>query len=316
MNPRPTPVEAGRSCPDVRREDVWFSSRGQRCAAWLYRRRSETATAAPCVVLAHGWSGVREQRLDAFAERFAAAGVAALVFDYRYFGASDGEPRQLLDIDSQLDDWDSAVAFVRSRPDIDPSRVALWGTSLSGGLVLTAAARDRRVAAVVSQVPYVDGLTNLPRLGVAGLGRMAVAYLRDRYAQLRRRPPYMFPVVGPPGSFAAMTTPDAEAGYHRMDPPGSTWRNETPGRVALQAALYRPTKTVAKIACPVFFAIADHDVVTFTRSAQKAAAKTPGAEVHVYPGGHFDPYFGELFERVVADETDFLVRHLRPPASR
>ncbi|ELB86205.1 hypothetical protein Rwratislav_46190, partial [Rhodococcus wratislaviensis IFP 2016] len=134
------------------------------------------------MVLAHGWSGVREQRLDAFAERFAAAGVTALVFDYRYFGASKGEPRQLLDIDSQLDDWDSAVAFVRSRPDIDPSRVALWGTSLSGGLVLTAAARDRRVAAVVSQVPYVDGLTNLPRLGMAGLGRMAVAYLRDRYA--------------------------------------------------------------------------------------------------------------------------------------
>jgi dienelactone hydrolase len=126
-------------------------------------------------VLAHGWSGVREQRLDAFAERFAAAGIAALVFDYRYFGASEGEPRQLLDIDSQLDDWDSAVAYVCTRPDIDPGRVALWGTSLSGGLVLTTAARDRRVAAVVSQVPYVDGLTNLPRLGVVGLGRMAVA---------------------------------------------------------------------------------------------------------------------------------------------
>lgn len=314
MNSRQTPAE--HPCPDIRRENVEFSSGGQRCAAWLYRPPSPTSAALPCVVLAHGWSGVREQRLDAYAERFAAAGFAVLVFDYRYFGASEGQPRQLLDLDSQLIDWASALDYVRSRPEIDPDRIAIWGTSLAGGLVLTTAARDHRVAAVVSQVPYVDGLTNLRRLGIAGLARMSVAYLRDRLAQLRRRPPHMFPVVGPPGSFAAITTPDAEAGYRAMDPPGSTWRNETPGRVALQAALYRPTSAVAQIGCPVFFAIADNDVVTFTGSALKTAAKTPDAEVRVYPGGHFDVYFGDLFEKVVADQIEFLIRTVgegRPP---
>ena len=132
------------------------------------------------VVLAHGWTGVREQRLDAYAERFAGAGLAALVFDYRHFGASSGEPRQLLDIRRQLADWAAAIAFVRSRAEIDPGRVALWGTSFSGGHVIETAARDRQIAAVVAQVPFADGLRNLPSLGVALALRLIAAGLRDQ----------------------------------------------------------------------------------------------------------------------------------------
>src|SRR3954453_69051 len=104
------------------REQADFTSDGARCAAWLYR--PEGGGEAPCVVMAHGFSGVREQRLDAFAERFAAAGLAALVFDYRHFGASEGEPRQLLDIKRQLADWRAAVAYARSLDAIDPDRIA------------------------------------------------------------------------------------------------------------------------------------------------------------------------------------------------
>ena len=77
---------------------------------------------------------MREQRLDAFAERFAAAGLAALVFDYRHFGASEGEPRQLLDVKRQLTDWRSAVAYARGLAGVDGDRVAVWGTSFSGRL--------------------------------------------------------------------------------------------------------------------------------------------------------------------------------------
>ena len=111
-----------------------FDSHGVSCAAWLYRPEAgERSSAVPCVVLAHGFAGTREARLDAYAERFAQAGMAALVFDYRNFGASGGEPRQLLDIGLQLEDWKAAVAFARSLEGIDPERVALWGTSFSGG---------------------------------------------------------------------------------------------------------------------------------------------------------------------------------------
>ena len=115
------------------REDVSFEVDGARCAAWLYRPEAATSI----VVMAHGWTGVREQRLGAYAERFAAAGLAALVFDYRHFGASEGEPRQLLDIKRQLADWRAAVEFARRLPGIE--RVALWGSSFSGGHVLETA---------------------------------------------------------------------------------------------------------------------------------------------------------------------------------
>src|SRR5947209_8196715 len=94
------------------RSDVTFDSWGERCAAWLYR--PDASEPRPCVVLGHGWSGVREQALDRYAERFAAAGLAALVFDYRHFGASEGEPRQLLDIRRQLADWAAAISYART----------------------------------------------------------------------------------------------------------------------------------------------------------------------------------------------------------
>lgn len=90
------------------RFDADFTSQGTRCAAWLYVPRCEHP--APVIVMAHGLGGVRSMRLDAYAERFRAAGYAFLVFDYRHFGDSDGDPRQLLDIREQQQDWQAAIA--------------------------------------------------------------------------------------------------------------------------------------------------------------------------------------------------------------
>ena len=133
------------------RLDVRFPSAGVECSAWLYLPEGGPA---PVIVMAHGLGGVRGMRLDAYAERFCAAGYACLVFDYRHFGDSDGQPRQLLDIGRQLDDWAAAIAYARSLKMVDRSRVVLWGTSFGGGHVIVAAARDRNIAAVVSQTAY------------------------------------------------------------------------------------------------------------------------------------------------------------------
>lgn len=135
------------------RIEVTFDSGGAECAAYLYSPVPAFGE-APCVVMGHGFTGTRNLGLPAYAERFAAAGMAVLVFDYRHFGASGGEPRQLLDIGHQLDDYRAAVAFARAQPGIDPDRIALWGTSLSGGHVIVVAAGDSRIAAVISQVPF------------------------------------------------------------------------------------------------------------------------------------------------------------------
>lgn len=146
------------------RTDVSFPSGDGTCAGWLYEPKttaqSAIQTPGPIIVLAHGLAGVKEMRLDAFAERFVAAGYRCLVFDYRHFGASSGEPRQLLDIARQQEDWRSALTYARAVEGVDPERVVIWGTSFGGGHVIHTAARDPRVAAVISQCPFTDGLAS------------------------------------------------------------------------------------------------------------------------------------------------------------
>src|SRR3979411_1422591 len=94
------------------RDDFVFDSAADSCSAWLYPAAG-SAPEAPIVVMAHGLSGTRRDGLGPFAERFAAAGIAALVFDHRGFGDSDGEP-DLFEPARQLNDWRAAIAFARS----------------------------------------------------------------------------------------------------------------------------------------------------------------------------------------------------------
>jgi fermentation-respiration switch protein FrsA (DUF1100 family) len=294
------------------RTDVAFTSAGVGCAAWLYRPHG--GGPHPIVVMAHGFSGTRDQRLDAYAERFCAAGVAALVFDYRHFGASAGEPRQLLDIARQQADYRAAVAHVRSIDWVDPARVALFGSSFSGGHVLAVAARDSLVAAVVAQCPFTDGLATLGTLDAKSIARVTVAALGDQLGALAGRPPRYVPAVGPPGSFAFMTTPDSEPGFAGLTPAQTGWVNRVAARVGLRLATYRPGRAAARLACPVLFCICDQDAITPARQTLNYAAAVPRGEVKRYPVGHFEIYVGEPFEQAVADQTEFLTRTLHVSA--
>jgi pimeloyl-ACP methyl ester carboxylesterase len=267
----------------------------------------------PCVVLAHGFAGTVDSGLEPFAERFSAAGADALAFDYRHFGASDGEPRQLLSIPRQLEDYAAAIAYARTLDGVDPERIVVWGSSYAGGHAVAAAVADGRVAAVIAQVPAMDGVATLQNLvryaGPAQLARMTMLGVRDLLASVRGRPPVMLAVVGAPGTLAAMTSPDAEPGYRAIV--GPTWRNEVAARVALSAGAYRPGLQADRLPCPILVQIADRDAVAPVKAAEQAAFRATGrAEVRTYPIGHFDVYRGEPFERVVADQLHFLRRHL------
>jgi len=291
------------------REDFDFQSNGAKCAAWFYR--SKSVSRSPCIVIGHGFSGVREQRLDAYAECFAQAGIAVLLFDYRHFGASAGEPRQLLSIHRQLQDWEAAIDVARSLPEVDPTRIALFGSSFSGGHVQTIAARDSGIAAVVAQVPFCDGLRNLPAFGLNYVVRLTIAGLRDVATAVFGLEPYRIPAVGAPGTLAVLTTPDAVPGFANMNPPGSTWRNEVCARIALTVGSYRPGFSAAKILCPILYTIGEKDLLTPARFAHDAARRAPRAEVKSYACGHFDVYVPPLWEKVVADQIEFLLRQLK-----
>ena len=136
--------------------------------------------------MAHGLSGTRNASLEPYAERFAAAGFYVVLFDYRYLGDSDGEPRQLISIPRQLEDWKSAIAFARTMPGVDAERIGLWGCSLSGGHVIVAAARDKRIAAVSAQCPMLDGHASARKVrkqvGFGKIARLAAASCLDRRA--------------------------------------------------------------------------------------------------------------------------------------
>ena len=266
------------------------------------------------MVMAHGFSGTKELRLPAYAERFCAAGIGVLLFDYRHFGASGGEPRQLLDISRQHADFRSALAYARDLDWVDPERVGLFGSSFSGGHVLAVGAADGRVAAIVSQCPFTDGLATLPALGLKAIMRVAVAGLRDQISALRRGAPYYIPAVAPPGSFGALATDDALSGFTTVveQSVDAQWENRVAARIVLRMGMYRPGLKAAKLPCPALFCIADQDSVAPAERTAKLAARGPRNEIKRYPIGHFDPYVGEDFERAVADQTEFLVRTLKP----
>lgn len=291
----------------MNRMDVVFKSGGIDCAAWLYRPEGDGPH--PCVILAHGFGGIREMRLDAYASCFARAGLAAFVFDYRHFGASEGEPRQLLDIKLQLADWTAAIAYARDLDGIDPERIALWGTSFSGGHVLELAARDRSIAAVVAQVPFVDGLA-IMRSDLRANLRLLVAWMKDELRRQQKKSPYYVKIVGAPGTLAAITSPGSESGMHAMVLENAPWQDSVAGRIFLSVGFYRPGKVAPRVQCPLLICVCDRDLVTPPGSAIKAAHKAPRGELLQYAGTHFDIYVGELFEKAVADQTDFLTRCL------
>ncbi len=246
---------------------VAFDSGGVRCAGVHLRGEGDAFADGddrrPCVVMAHGFAATVDSGLMPFAERFAKAGLDALVFDYRHFGASDGEPRQLISIPDQLADYAAAIAFARTLDGVDPSRVVVWGSSFSGGHVVPVAVADGAVAAAISQVPSMDGVATMlnavRRTGPLGMARLTARALRDLVASLRGRPPVLAPAVAAPGGVAFMTTPDAEPGMRAVA--GPSWRNEVAARIALALGAYRPGLKADRLPCPMLVQIADRDSV-------------------------------------------------------
>jgi uncharacterized protein len=290
------------------RSEVEFASEGTRCAAWLYRPRS--VARPPVVLMAHGFGALREFRLPAYAERFARAGLAVFLFDYRHFGASAGSPRHLIHPLRQMDDWYYAIDHVRRRDDLDGTRMALWGTSFSGGHVIRLAAALPELRAIVAQVPFLEPRMMLRRLGWRLVTVAVWRGLVDRVGSSLGRPPRMIPIVAAPGRLGCLNAPGAQADYLRLVPAGADWTNACAARSVLALLKHRPLAAVEQIRCPALVYLAEEDPFVSAETIRSALVRAPAAEVVRIPGGHFDVYFGEPFERAAAEQTRFLRRHL------
>jgi hypothetical protein len=307
------------------RSDVEFDAEGTILRGWLYQPEG-AAEPVPGVVMAHGFSAVKEMWLDKFAEVFAAAGLAVLVFDNRNFGASDGEPRQEIDSWAQVRDYRHAITWLRGVPGIDPDRIGVWGTSYSGGHAIVVAAMDRRVKAAVSQVPLISGFREVQRLVRPDFMPGLLANLDvDREARFAGKEPMMIPVVAPdPLAPSALPTPDSHEWFTKTgETRAPSWRNEVTLRCFDMLMEYEPEAFIARVApTPLCMVVAENDVLTPTDMALAAyeKAREPKRLV-ILPGGHFDAYLTEPlgdfvktpgFELSSAAARDFLVEHLRP----
>lgn len=291
----------------MKRDDVTIPVGGTELAAWLYRPEGEGPH--PAVVLAHGFGAPKAARLDRYAERFVAAGFVTLVFDYRYFGDSGGEPRQLLSVTRQLQDWRIALAYVRELEDVDAGRVALWGTSFAGGHVVEVAAGDPGISAVVAQVPFADGLRTAMRLPLLSSLKVTFVALFDLVKSAFGGAPVRIPLVGPPGSLAAMTTSDAEAGYRQLLE-GLDCRRDVAARIGLRVPTYRPIRSASRVRCPLLVQAGRHDDLTPASAAEQLAERAPNGRFSLLETGHFEPYFDPWFDRVVDEQVAFLTEHV------
>lgn len=295
------------------REDIEFSAAGTILRGWFYPAEG-AGEAHPTIVMAHGFSAVKEMHLDKYAEAFAAAGLNALVYDHRNFGASDGQPRQEIDPWAQINDYRHAITYATTRPDVDSDAIGIWGSSYSGGHVQVVGALDRRVKAVVSQGMIASGYQNFTRLVRSDfIAGFRAQFDEDRLARFNGAEPAMVPVVSEdPLGPAALPTPDSYEWFtHGQSTMAPAWRNEVTLRSVEMLSEYEPASYIKRVSptpllmlpargdhlCPVEFAVDAYE-----------EAREP-KRIEILPGGHFDIYtIG--FERSSTLARDWFVKHL------
>jgi fermentation-respiration switch protein FrsA (DUF1100 family) len=299
--------------PRKPRKDVSFEVKGIPLSAWFYLPE-DLSTPVPCIIMAHGLGATKALGLDVYARHFQEEGFAVFAFDYRHFGKSGGKPRQLAWIPNQKQDWSAAVEFVRGQKEIDPARIALWGSSLSGGHVIVTAAKDHGIACVSAQVPLLDGSaggwTVVKKLGFWYLLKMAFGHgVRDLVRSFLGLSPHKIPLVGQPGSIAALADPGAVR-LIKMTAPND-FINEICARILIRMDKYHPIDQLDKIRCPVLLQVCDKDISLPMKTVEKAEKRLGKAgEVIHYPIDHFDIYVGDNLEKAVSDQILFFKKHL------
>ncbi len=298
------------------RREIEFPSNGLTCRGWLYVPDSSVAKQpAPAIVMAHGFSAVKEMfRLSKYAERFEEAGFVTLVFDFRFLGASDGEPRGQIISHEQQDDYRNAITWLSRQPEVDEDRIGVWGTSYSGGHVLHLAAFDPRIKAVAAQVPTICPWRQIVhRSGQDGLDRILGMLTADRVQQFETGTRNSIKVVGLQGELSALSVPDAYEAMMRNAEIAPNWINRVTMGSLENYVGYHPTASIELISpTPLIMILAEQDSlipVELARTAFDRAGEPK--ELHTFPCGHFEVYETEpWFTKAVSSMADWYTKYL------
>jgi pimeloyl-ACP methyl ester carboxylesterase len=265
--------------------------------------------------MAGGMAVTKEPATDLFARAFHEAGYSIVAFDYRGLGESDGAPRQVIRVKDHLADWHAALAFAASLDEVDAERIAVWGFSFTGGLLLQVAATSSGVAAAIAQAPVADGQAATRNAArhqtLRSLLRFMDLAVADAIGSVVHRPPILIPLAGKPGEVAMLTTPDALDGERafRASTRYPEWSQRVAARSALRVGFYRPGRHARRIRVPLLVVVSDQDQSALPKPALRAVSRAASGEVVRLSGGHYAAFL-EQHEEAVAAELDFLERHI------
>jgi pimeloyl-ACP methyl ester carboxylesterase len=281
-----------------------FPSQGVTCSGGLYLPTNEQP---PVVILAQGFGAERTFGTGAFVRAFVDAGWAVFSFDYRGFGDSQGQPRQLVNPRHHCEDWYNAVQYVRSLRSIDSRNITLWGSSYAGGHVLVTAANIPGLAGVIAQVPYCSsrGIAKsaAPGRALKAFGHACLDVLLSLIGSEHR-----VALVGRPGEgFALMDAPGWYEDYMKLAQGSSTWTNSMPARGLFSVANYHPIDSVDKIACPVLIINGSRDQGVPAETVRATVAKISRCQHVELDFDHFDLYEGfPLHDSAIKLQLEFL----------
>lgn len=285
-----------------------FYSKKLKCDGDLYL--PETDGKPPVVIMAHGFGALKSFGLKPYMERFVGQGMAVYLFDYRTFGHSEGSPRQVVNPFHHVQDWKNAMAHVRTLDQVDASRMALWGSSFSGGHVLVCAADDPDVKAVISQVAFVSGLAVLSLKSLKDIFLSTVYSTYDILKSMIGLSPHYSPLIARAGSFAVMNSDESYDGYMSIFSDEIPWENKMPSRAFAVIPLYNPALKAKKIKAPVLMVATKKDSLIPYGAMKSCAEKIPDCKLISLDCNHFAPYTGDMFLQHIDAQVDFLKKHL------
>jgi len=279
-------------------------------SGWLYLPE-DVVEPVPCVVLSNGFCGTKDAVLEDYALRFIGAGVAAITYDYRYFGESGGEPRQLCNGIKQMEDLRTVIDYARNQERIDGNKIVLWSTSAAGRYGIIIAAKDEKIAGVISQCPSLDHGKDdkliLKREGIGYFFKLFMHAQRDKGRSRLGLSTHFIPAVGKPGSFALLNAPGAFESYQSLMSESQHFINKICARSMLMMQGPDVTKVAENVNCPVLILVCENDTTVYQDSYIKIAGILgKKATVIKYPVSHFDIYRGAVFDKAVDAQLNFL----------
>ncbi len=311
----PQPIKKSledQSIPN-QREDFNVEVDGTNVSGWFYK--AEGTEPLPCIILSHGFSGTKDALLEQYALKFNANGYHCITYDYRHYGTSGGEPRQLYCGVYQVEDLKAMVNDASARECIQSDAIILWGTSAGAGYGFEVASENKAIAGVIGQCGAYDHKEDsklyTERVGYGFFLKLFVHAQKDKGRSRLGLSPHTFAAYGQPGTIAMINSPGAFDEVEELFKTSESFQNTTCARLAFMPHAMSPMDAAPDIKCPVLIQVCTEDNLVSPNSHLRLADLLKDkATVIEYPINHFDIYSGKNYDKATEDQIAFINRCL------